>query len=777
MPRSLTPDDLYAFKLVEDPRIAPDGATIAYIQQDMDRATYEYRRSIWLVPTEGGAPRRFTAGPNDSAPRWAADGKYLAFVRAPAGQMKPANKEERERGKGKPQIWVIPVDGGEARQVTFMRYGVGEPVWSPDATTLLFCAQTGSPDDVEAEDAALEGRNVPKVRTIDQLVYKHDGVGYVYELRTHLFSLCVACALHGDRWDVRADRHAGHAAGHDGHDEHSATAIHQEAHAVGTSGAPRQLTDGDWNDTMPVWSPDGRRIAFVSDRSDERWRYPANAVWVLDLSSGGEASETRLATPERRGSENGSQPAGGLKRLTDEALNAVAPVWSPDGTVIAFLADRRRHNVGHEDLYVVGADAEQPGTERMLTWEFTPTCADTALDDMRSSHGAAHLTWSPDSQEVFFLGSTRGATHLYAARPSSDRLPRRLTDGQCRIYGYSLDRDCRALVLAVSTPTVPGDLYTQPVLAGDASITPIEPRRLTDLNAALLGEVALARPEEFEFRGADDWALQGWVLRPAAAPPDEALPAILSIHGGPAAMYGWAFFFEFQLLAGAGYAVVYCNPRGSTGYGRVFSGAVINDFGGKDAEDLLRGLDTAIARGCIDGERLGVGGGSYGGFMTNWLVGHSDRFKAGVSMRSIAAWGPFFGMSDIGWRFSEDELSIVPWRDQERGAYFSPITYVERIHAPLLILHSDQDLRCPVGEAEQLFIALKFLGRAVRFVRFEGQSHDLSRSGHPRSRVIRYREILSWFQRHIPARAAAAHVSVAATAHLAHTEGAAQPAP
>jgi len=214
-------------------------------------------------------------------------------------------------------------------------------------------------------------------------------------------------------------------------------------------------------------------------------------------------------------------------------------------------------------------------------------------------------------------------------------------------------------------------------------------------------------------------------------------------------MYGYSFFLEFQLLAAAGYAVVYANPRGSTGYGRVFSGAVIGDWGNKDFQDITAGLDAAIARGGIDAMRLGVAGGSYGGQLTNWAVGHTDRFKAAVTMRSVVTTEAFFGTSDTGWTLAE-EMGVAPWRDPEKWRRFAPITYVEHIHTPLLILHSDHDLRCPVSEGEQLFTALTFLGRETKFVRFEGQSHELSRSGHPRSRVIRLGEIREWFAQHIP---------------------------
>ncbi|HEX3272621.1 MAG TPA: S9 family peptidase [Ktedonobacterales bacterium] len=695
--RQLTPEDLYALRLVEDPRLSPDGATVVYVLQEMDRASYEYRHSLWLIATDAKTPaRRFTAGPNDSHARWSPDGKTIAFLRAPGTGVKPKNAAERERGVGRAQIWVIPVDGGEARQLTWLRYGAGEPVWSPDGKAIAFSAQTGQPDDPEVDDAALEGRDLPRVRTIDRLAHKLDSVGYTYELRSHLFV-------------VAAD------------EEHP---------------RPRQLTEGDWDDGSPAWSPDGARIAFTSDRSEQRWRWPAASVWALDL-----ATEA-------------------LTRLSDEAYGASSPSWSPDGREIAFLVSPRRHGVGHTDLCVAPADPAE-GKLRLLTQDFVPSCSDTCIDDLRGSHGAPQLVWSADGQEIFFLASMRGTTHVYAARVSGDWLPRRVTDGPRRVYAFSLNHATTTLALGVSDPADPGDLYAQPVVRKESALSEVEPLRLTRLNEALLAEVALGSVEEFAFRGADDWELQGWIMRPSmpvsagqnGATP-HAVPTILEIHGGPAAMYGYSFFMEFQLLAAQGYAVVYMNPRGSTGYGRIFSGAVINDWGGKDYEDLLLGLDAALARSVpgarLDGARLGVAGGSYGGFMTNWAVGHSDRFKAAVTMRSVVNIAPFFGTSDIGWWF-EDEIGVIPWRDPERARHFSPLTYVENIHTPLLILHSDQDLRCPVSEGEQLFTALKYLGRETKFMRFEGQSHELSRAGHPRSRVIRLRAILDWFQRYLPA--------------------------
>jgi dipeptidyl aminopeptidase/acylaminoacyl peptidase len=669
MPRLLAPEDLYALTLVEGPRIAPDGTRIAYVQTSIDRESYEYRRSIWVAPFEGGKPRQFTAGPKDSAPRWSPDGRMLAFLRAPGGEVKPADKAERDKGKGKPQIWVIATEGGEARQVTFLRNGAGAPEWSPDGATLLFSTQVGGEDDQEAVDAELQGKHVPRVWTIDQLWHRLDSTGFIYEKRSHLYTVPAA------------------------------------------GGEPRQLTDGDWNDGDPAWSADGTRIAFVSDRTEDRWRFPAASVWVMDAAGG--------------------EP----RRLTDEALGCSAPAWSPDGTSIAFLAAPRRRFTGHTDLYVVSV-AAGGSDQRSLTEDFIACCDDRCIDDLRD-HVGPHLAWAADGSRIFFLATARGTAHVYAAAPQGGGQPGSVTTGNVHVYGFSPDKTGERLALAISDPAVPGDLYSQ---AGSG-----EPQRLTAVNEKLLGEVELAGMEEIGFTGANEWALQGWVMRPTRAAPGERVPAVLEIHGGPAYMYGYSFFLEFQLLAAQGYAVVFSNPRGSVGYGRDFTHAIIGDWGGKDYADVMAGLDAALARGGLDETRLGVAGGSYGGYMTNWIVGHTDRFRAAVTMRCVANIATMFGTSDIGWDLAVDELGATPWEDLDKLMRHSPITYVANIHTPLLILHSDNDLRCPIGEGEQMFTALKYLGRETKMVRFEGQSHGLSRGGHPRTRVLRLGEIQSWF--------------------------------
>jgi dipeptidyl aminopeptidase/acylaminoacyl peptidase len=311
------------------------------------------------------------------------------------------------------------------------------------------------------------------------------------------------------------------------------------------------------------------------------------------------------------------------------------------------------------------------------------------------------------------------------------------------LNGFSASADGRLLAFAASHPVAPAEVFICLADGGDE-------RQLTQMNRSWTEDVALASPERFRFTR-ESVEIDCWVMRPAGFVPGQRYPTLLGIHGGPHAQYGHNFFDEFQVYAGAGYAVIYTNPRGSQGYGEAFAQAVVGDWGGGDYADVMAALDEALRRHAfIDPERLGVLGGSYGGFLTSWAVGHTDRFKAACSERAVNCQYTMFGTSDIGHTFNVVELGgPLPWEDMARYIERSPLTYAKNIGTPLLIIHSEDDLRCPIEQAEQLFVALKKLRREVRFVRFPGENHEMSRSGKPRHRLERFRHILEWFAGHL----------------------------
>jgi dipeptidyl aminopeptidase/acylaminoacyl peptidase len=675
--RDITVEDLFQFKPVSKPRISPDGQRVAFVVTTVDKRTYEYRSSIWLVSTEGDEAKRFTAGPaNAHGPSWSPDGHWLAFVSDREGEsLGKDEKEQKKRGKGKPQIWLIPTDGGEARQLTFTQHGASNPVWSPDSKRLVFDAEVG-PADEETED----GKPLPKVRVIDRLWYRLDGVGFIHDKRHHLFLVDIA------------------------------------------GGEPQQLTGGDWDDTDPAWSPDGTRVVFASSRAEDRWRLPCPDVYTLAITNG---------------------KAGELRCLTDGSLACCMPSWSPDSKTIAFLGSLKLRSGGHVDLYTIPASAEQ-GSATCLTQGFEGSFQDWTNSDIGDEHLAPAPAWSADGKTLYALASHRGASRVFVVSSSGAAAqPPTLTPGDVHVRDLSIDRSAGKMALLIGSPTQVQEAFVRSTAPAG------ELRRLTAFNDALLSEVLLSTPEYMPYTGADDWPMDGWVMKPHDFDPSRKYPLIVEVHGGPATQYGYGFFHEMQLLTAAGYVVLYTNPRGSIGYGRDFSLAVRGAWGEKDSLDILAGVDALMQKGYIDEQRIGVTGGSYGGFMTNWLVGHTNRFKAAVTDRSVTNLASDFGSCDLGWTFADDELDTTPWEDLDRYMRMSPITFVKDIHTPLLILHSEQDLRCNIEQAEQLFASLKYLGREVLFVRFEGQSHGLSRGGHPKLRLERLRHILGWFEKYL----------------------------
>ncbi len=677
MSRAITIEDLYGIKFVSRPRISPDGQQVACVVTTIDEHKHEYCSTIWMVPSAGGDPIRFT-GPSSNAhsPAWSPDGRWLAFISDRESDLSDVSlKDQKRLGKGKPQVWLISTIGGEARQVTYTQFGAGQPLWSPDGSKILFSTQTG-PEDEETED----GKVLPKARVVDNLWYRLDGVGFINERRQHLFLI----EAHGSE--------------------------RQE---------PVQLTDGDWDDGEAAWAPDGSRIVFTSSREEDRWHLPVPDVYTLRIE--------------------GNRP-GELSRLTDGSIACASPSWSPDSNRIAFLGSLKFASAGHINVYSLDAQATGEKKALCLTEKGEASYADWLNSDLGDEHLAPAPVWSADGRNIYALGGHRGASRIFVIpRDGTNAEAKTLTPGNIHVRDFSADRESKQLAMLVGSATTAPEIF----LTSPAS--PGEQHRITNFNDELLGDLELSTPELLQYTGADEWPIDGWVMKPANFDPSKKYPLIVEIHGGPHTQYGYGFFHEMQVLTASGYVVLYTNPRGSSGYGYKFALAVRGDWGPKDSQDIQAGIDALIGQGYIDEKRIGVTGGSYGGFMTNWLIGHSDRFKVAVTDRCVSNLASFFGSSDFGFGFADDDFLATPWDEPEVYARHSPITYVKNMHTPLLIIHSEQDLRCNIEQAEQLFAALKYLGREARLIRFEGQSHGLSRGGHPKLRLERLKAIKGWF--------------------------------
>jgi dipeptidyl aminopeptidase/acylaminoacyl peptidase len=633
----MRPSDLYELRWADDPRLSPDGRTAAFVVWSTDRETNDYTASIWLVAVDGAAqPRRLTRGKKqDVAPRWSPDGSRLAFA---------SNRDSKAK-----QLYVLPVEGGEPLQLTELNEDVTEVVWSPDGTRIVFSARV--------RDSAYEEEDERKrrPRRFERLQYKLDDEGWIGDRRRHLFV-------------VPADG----------------------------SAPPVQLTDGDFEDAAPSWSPDGRRIAFASARQEHWDTEVERDIFVVD-AEGGE--------PER---------------LTAGDSCYEAPAWSPDGSAIACRwAPGGFDYPRHGQIAVLDAST---GERRVLTESLDRNCA--PYPEIREP------VWDGDS--ILFVLEESGYNALYRVGADGAGEPEAVLG---EVWVTAFDCVVGQIAHAATTPTSLPEIYT-----GEG--------RLTDVSSA----VEASEPERFTAVSADGSEVEAWIIRPLGFE-EGRYPLLLNVHGGPFAQYGNRFLDEFQVQAGAGYAVLYSNPRGSSGYseewGRAIRGPIEGGegWGSRDYEDVMAVLDEALERfDFIDPERLGVLGGSYGGFMTSWIVSHTDRFQAACSERSVNNFVLEGGSGDIGWAFKG---IVGEYWFEAPDAYLqiSPSKYAANITTPLLILHSEDDLRCPLGHAEDLFAILRVLKRDVELVIFPAESHNLSRTGSPAHREMRFEAILDWFER------------------------------
>ncbi|HEC78256.1 MAG TPA: S9 family peptidase, partial [candidate division WOR-3 bacterium] len=464
----------------------------------------------------------------------------------------------------------------------------------------------------------------------------------------------------------------------------------------------------------PAISSDGKKIVFISNRQKDRVEKMLYLdIFVVDIDG---KEERKIKTP------------AGPKR---------APVFSPDGKYIAYIGRRYpEHWVGWRNKYLWLASVDKAKVVN-ITASFDRSFDAYTVDD--SGHYADDfLKFSDDGRFIYYPLLDRGNVNLYAV-DVKERSISKVTEGDEVIYAFDYDgKDTFAV--ASSNVVDPGNLYL--IKSGKR-------KQLTGINKRYFSMHRIPKPEELWFEGYKGRRIQGWLLKPPGFNRKKRYPLIVQIHGGPHAAYGNSFFHEFQVLAAKGYIVFYSNPHGSVGYGEKFAKELHNRWGIPDTKDIMKAVHLLSRRKYIDKKRMGVMGGSYGGFMTNWLIGHTDIFKAAVTMRSVVNMLSFF-CSDFGFALPK-EFKGFWWRNKNFDFYWnmSPIKYVTRMKTPLLIIHSEQDHRCPISQAEELFVALKLLKRDVEMVRFPLEPHGLSRHGSPRRREKRLEFILKFIEKHL----------------------------
>jgi dipeptidyl aminopeptidase/acylaminoacyl peptidase len=653
------PSDLSLLRVPGTPTLTPDGRSVIVPLRRIDLDADDYTAQLWLVPTDGSAPRQLTYGWRDSAPTVSPDGRWLAFVRAPREEEEgPAGPGGSQGPAGKPQLYVMPMAGGEPRRLTMHALGVEAPVWSPDSRRLAYPARV--PEDGRYGTVQGKGGDKEPPRRITRLFYRIDGVGFRLDRPRQVYVI----------------------------------------DALAPDASPVQVTEGNYDHGGVDWSPRGDLLAFVAARHDSHDDDLVTDVWVV------------------------APDGSGLRALTDSTLTvADGARFSADGGQVCFIAleigaERRTVEIRNDVPWAVPVDGSAP--PRMM------------LDRKRYhlTGPGGEIVAAPDG--LLFPNENRGAVELLLV-PYQGGEPRVLLDGARQAVAAAAAAD--VVVAVVTDGSSWGDLV---VRVGDGP-----ERRLTDWSAEFASTVDIRALEEVTASAPDGYPVHGWVVRPEGKGPH---PVLLMIHGGPFTQYGWKLFDEAQVYAGAGYAVVMGNPRGSSGYGEAHSRAVVGNVGEVSATDLLSLLDAALKADDLDPTRVGVLGGSHGGYMTTWLAAHhGDRFKAAISERALNAIDSFTGSSDIGWFFCNSVYGVEAAAKDVQ----SPLSYVDGIRVPMLIVHSEHDWRCPVEQAQRLYVALKLRGVPTELLLFPGEGHELSRSGLPSHRIARFEAILDWWQRYL----------------------------
>ena len=641
----ISPEVVHHLQTVADPALSPDAARLAYTLSRVDQERTETRSRIIMMELESGRSNEFTQGASDSTPRFAPDGRTLAFLR-------PDSSRRR-------QVWLIGIAGGEARQLTSAPGGVFDFAWSPDSDKIVFSADV----DPDAPPDSKRPPEEPRVRVVRRIRYRHDTRGWRGDQHLHLFVAEVE------------------------------------------GGGVRQLTEGDWDDVAPAWSPDGSRIAFISGRRQDRDQRTTSEVYVAPAG-------------------------GGPPQCWSDGLSTVGAVaWSPDGQrLVAVGSGLEGIAVSQGWLYIL--DATKPPRRLIDDSLAVDPC-------FQAINRPTELRWAPDGR-LTFLADRRGQSWLLevSVDDGSSRAP---WGSGCQSTALTVDKSARTAVALSSSPSSPGALY-------QIDLDTYAAKQLTHYNEEYLSQNPPARFEKFSIqRGGLE--IECRLFLPLDFDPTRRYPLVMDVHGGPNRAFHDSFVPLQQVLATSGYLVLAANPRGSSTYGNDFVMAGVEDWGGEDYLDLMEAVDQVAKRPYVDISRMGVHGYSYGGFMSAWIVGHTDRFGAAVVGAPCIDLYSMYGTSDLGVSWGEAQWGGSIVDAAEALAERSPIRYAANVNTPVLLLHGEADARIPIGQSEEFFVALKRLGKEVELVRFPDSSHSFIRSGHPKMREEYLARTLGWFDR------------------------------
>jgi dipeptidyl aminopeptidase/acylaminoacyl peptidase len=654
---TIQPDYHYHLKTASNPAVSPNDKAVAYTLQRFESGASEASTDIFVKSLGDAASiTQITNTGTASKPKWSPDAKKIAYL----------DLDE----SGVNQIFTRVASGGDPRAITARPANVDALAWSPDGTKIAF--RSVVPD---AEELALINGDpdYPKIRTARRIRYRQDGVGWRGDSFYHLFV-----------YDLDTKETA-------------------------------QITSGEGDDGPPVWSPDGKKIAFVTDQNAER-----------DI-----ASKTELFVCNPDGSS--------MTQWSGDMFMVESIAWSPDGNRIAVSGGRNKAEVGGYGL-----------TAQSSIFVLEPGSAPVKLtNDTIRPHAtgggfpftadAPFMSWT-NEMGIVFGADSRGQSHVCVANPNKPNDVRRVTDGW-QITEISASSEAGFAVVATSSPTSHGELNLIDLNSGDV-------HTVTNHNSDFFDTHEVATLEKFSIE-LDGFDIESRIWFPPNFDPTKKYKLLLDVHGGPHSAFFDSFYPIHQVAAGAGYVVVAPNPRGSCTYGLEFATAVHGDWGGGDFDDVMAAMEHVAASDYIDEKNVIIHGSSYGGFMSSWAVGHTDRFTAAVIAAPVTNLSSFYGTSDIGVNFTETQLGGERFEAIEQYREHSPLTYAKAVNTPVLLLHGEDDARVPIEQSEQYFVALKRHGKEVEFVRLPGTSHGIFRAKHPEIRSQYFKRTLEWFSRHL----------------------------